>query len=248
MKILDLIISDNKILNAKGDGSWNISHKVDSDFSSISCEIGNRNYYISNTKKFQAELDNNIDIDFEQLELIPLYRNCLLDIVERPRFHTILLKVATEESEIADVVLENCYCITPFITDSGENNNIKTIVFGISVQRSMMDNFAIKVIKLNGEVLVINKDGEHLEQLNEKVKKPKRIQAPRILIIPKKTYIVDDMNQRKDGYFSVHIYDILSRYSKIIENNSNDRDYIASDTVSKDYIKQANSLLKHSIK
>lgn len=248
MRIVDLEFKNNEIMySTDKSSSWILSHKDIDKFASIHCKVGKREYYISCTKKLQNELDKDFDGSFSNLELVPLYRNCLLDYVEGHKFYTSLIKISTDVSEIADVKLENCYLITPFITDNGNNDNIKSIAFGISAQKNINIDFSIKIIRLDGKIINITRHGIVMEE-TKFVSKPKRIQTPKIIVMPKKSYIVDDINKKKDGYFSVHIFDILSRYSKIIEGNSDDREYLVCDTISDKYKKLANDLLKHSIK
>lgn len=247
MQIFDLYVGNtgNVTVNSDIQKSWRLSHKENgTSFSSIKCMVGEREYYISTSKKLQEELDTESNVSLSNMQLVPLYKNCLVDLNKDSKYETALVKVTTAASEIATVKLNGCLVITPFITDGGIGSPVSSIAFGVSIQNK--NDYDIRLYRLDGTMISINSNDITTQKVKHIIKKPKRIQAPKIIIVPRKSYIVNDLSEEKEGYVSVHIYDIISKLSKIIEN-SKEGEYLVSPNVPKELVDQARPLLKYKI-
>lgn len=236
MKIVDVSFDKNE--NNTGEGCWLLSHGVPNVFSSFRCKIGARDFFISTSKALQAVLDdNNAERpSLDELELIPLYRNCLVDKPKMKKHTTILIRVLTDVSEIATVKLDGCYGITPVITDRALKDGIKQIALGVSVEPGREEDFTIKILRMDGAAITIYSNGISQSKVIHRVKKPnKRISVPSLIIMPKKSHITNDLQDRHEGYMSVHMFDVISKYNKIVES-AKDTDYTISKNLTRDQL------------
>lgn len=249
MKIINVGFGDYNKREIDNRG-WILKHKVDNEYSSFRCKVGAKEFYISTTMKLQEILDKEKIpfVELNKIELVPIYRNCLAHYTADQKKgqvkKTILVKVSTDASELATISLRGCYVLTQIITDTTVDNGIKEMAFAISIES---DDFNVRVFRLDGTIIDINNNGTKESKVNQQIRKPrKRISAPTLIAVPKKTYFSLNMKDRKEGYFTVHVYDITNDANKIIESKKN-VEYLVSAGISQENILQLGSRLANPI-
>lgn len=248
MKVLNVKLLENTIV--RNEIGIKLRHKENnSEFSNLAIDVLTREYYISNTKKLQAHIEKvgGVDkVNFDDLQIVPLYRKCLVDVNDNNKgFETVIIRIETTISDIASLEVEGIYALQPIITNGKiEGNETKIVAFAATVQKGKEDSFQIKIHRMDKKLFTIHSESIWTcEAVNYTVKKVKRLNCKRLVSIPKKSFITNDMNEKREGYISVMITDIMSKNTVIREKTKN-LDYIFSDKLSDDQLKAAKNLLK----
>ena len=156
-------------------------------------------------------------IDWDKVDLIPLYKNCLADYSENAGNdfnNKIIVKVLSEKS-IASIKLDNAFLITPIIQDTklDSEEGVHEIVFAIMIKSNK--DFNVRIYTEDQTLLKFNCDKEELITVKHPARKQKKmLKATTYVNLPKNLYVTDDTkHNRVAGKISVDYRDIISKTS-----------------------------------
>ena len=177
---------------------------------------------VGKDKKFSLICNENVaenckyEIDWDNLDLIPLYKNCIVNYKksENKNFENKLVVKIVTEKPIASIKLDNAYLLTPIIQDKKIDEGINEIAFAAFTQTK---DFFIRVYTEDGNLYKFSLESTVMEEVKHQVRKQAtKLKAPTYLTLPKKVYVTDNIrtNRIKD-YISIFYKDLISKNTTI---------------------------------
>lgn len=154
-------------------------------------------------------------IDWDKLDLIPLYKNCIVDYKDNEKnFDNKLIVKIVSENPIASIKLDNAYLLTPIIQDKHIDEGVNEVAFAIT---TMTQDFFIRVYTENGQLFKYSLNEESTIDLTYQVRKQaNKLKAPTYLKLPKKVYITDNTKENRiKDHISIYYKDLVSKQTKI---------------------------------
>lgn len=235
MKVIKFNLNKNKPLK----GLF-VNPKKTADGKVINFSFGDRKFFIRRYSK----LNNNLEfvrtnckymMELKDVELLPLYKNCIVGKPRNKNTSTAFCFIDTDKLPITEFKLNKCYLCTVVTNNNPSGKGRLTrLAFGVY---SLVKDWSVDITCKNGIVIHITNETLTTSKLEnykapkiDKTKKNPQLLSPKVIPVAGKSFFnFNTKKNKKDGYLSVGIFEVLCPKNLILEPSIANKRYIVVD-------------------